>query len=436
MSSVNLNNLSQEELNKILKEEHEKNEKLKQEKKDKTIQLIKKLQKQNENLSQLKSKTKPKYKPKCKPIPKQKIKTFDEYFQECIKNKTIPKDTPHYLKKALERAMKEYDKGIKHEKSALSNFAEKYIIHGKSGLTPLQYFAKVVTQSKEFLRNHRNTNVKMIFICEMEKQIIEKSKGETKIIFIQDNAYFCSETHINLEKTDVKVVLSRMLREIIENFAIYQKNGSGWYFKEVISFEIHIVDYKPMKGSSFIPLPEFIKRKKAIINMENKDDKCFLWSVLRYLHPREKHSTRINDLREYENDLNFKGIDFPVKVKDIQKFENPNPNLPGINVFSVNDNNKIYPLRINQKDCLKTTDLFLFSEDEKKHYSLIKNFSRLVRSQITSDTTRKLHICKKCLTHFTKQDLFEKHLSYCNKNETVAVKMPTKNSILKFQNHF
>ena len=113
------------------------------------------------------------------------------------------------------------------------------------------------------MRNHRNTKVKTIFICEMEKQIIEKSKGESKITFIQDNAYFHSETYINLEKTDVKVILSRMLREIMEKLAIYQKNGSGWYFKKVISFEIHIVDYKPMKGSSFIPLPNFIMRKKS-----------------------------------------------------------------------------------------------------------------------------------------------------------------------------
>ena len=70
-------------------------------------------------------------------------------------------------------------------------------------------------------------------------------------------------------------------------------------------------------------------------------------------------------MREYENDLNFKGIDFPVKVKDIQKFENQNPDTPGINVFSINDNNKIYPLRLNQKDGKKSIDLFLFSEDEK-----------------------------------------------------------------------
>ena len=234
----------------------------------------------------------------------------------------------------------------------------------------------------------------------------------------------------------MKVILSRMLREIMKKLADYQRNGSGWYFKEVISFEIHTVGYKPIKGSSYIPLPDFLMRKKAIINMENKDDKCFLWSVLRYLHPREKHSTRINDLRKYENDLNFKGIGFPVKVKDIQKFENQNPDLPGINVFSINDNNKIYPLRLNKKDTKKTIDLFLFSKDEKQHYSLIKNFSRLTRSQITSHSSSKVHICKKCLTHFTKKYLFKKHSRYCRQNETAAVIMPTKNTILNFQNHF
>ena len=169
--------------------------------------------------------------------------------------------------------------------------------------------------------------------------------------------------------------------------------------------------------------------------MENKDDKCFLWCVLRYLHPVQKNASRINDLREYENDLNFKGIDFPIRVKDIQKFENQNPNLPAINVFSVNDNNKIYPLRLNQKDAKKSIDLFLFSKDENQHYSLMKNFSRLARSQITSDR-RKIHICKKCFTHFTKKYLFKKHSRYCSKNETVAVKMPTKNSFLNFQNNF
>ena len=59
MSSVNLENLSQDELNKILKEKYEKNRKLK---KERSIKLIRKLRKQNEKFSQVKKKTKTKTK--------------------------------------------------------------------------------------------------------------------------------------------------------------------------------------------------------------------------------------------------------------------------------------------------------------------------------------------------------------------------------------
>ena len=50
----------------------------------------------------------------------------------------------------------------------------------------------------------------------------------------------------------------------------YQRNDSGWYFKEVLWLEIHTVDYKPIKSPSYIQLPDFIMRKKAILNIENK----------------------------------------------------------------------------------------------------------------------------------------------------------------------
>ena len=176
MSSENLNNLSIEELKKLVKEKNEVVEKLKQEnKKEKLIQVYKRLQKKEEKLRQLKpkSKLKLKLKLKSKTKPKrkrkQKSKTFIDYFQECIKNKSIPKDTPPYFKKALERAMKEYDKEIKLEKSAVKNFAEKYVIDGKPGLTPLQFFAEKVPRIKDFLRNHRKIKVKMILVCKMEK---------------------------------------------------------------------------------------------------------------------------------------------------------------------------------------------------------------------------------------------------------------------------
>ena len=81
-------------------------------------------------------------------------------------------------------------------------------------------------------------------------------------IYQQDKAYFNTETFINLESTDIKQILSLMIRQILNKISTYQKNGSGWYFKEVLNLEIHTVKYKPTKGFSHMPLPDFIMRKK------------------------------------------------------------------------------------------------------------------------------------------------------------------------------
>ena len=364
-----------------------------------------------------------------------KIKTFEDYFEECIKNKKIPKDTPSYLRKALERAIKEYDQGIETEKSALDEFAKKYIIKGEAGITPFQFFRNKKTILKDFLRNHRNIKLRFVFVCMMEK--MEKMKDDYKLISTEQNkAYFNSDTFINLKSTDVKEILSKSIKQIIEKINIYQQMGSGWYFKEVNQLEIHTVNYNPMKGSSYIPLPDWIMRKKAIVSIRNKDSKCFLWSILRYLHPREKNDCRLKDLEQYEHELNIpKGFTFPVKIRDITKFETINPDLPGINVFSVTHDNKFYPLRMALRDPQKSIDLFLYEENGKYHYSLIKNFSRLFRSQITNRTNEPIHICKRCFTHFTKEELLQKHILYCSNNETVSVKMPKSGSILHFKNH-
>ena len=190
MSSINLENLSQDDLNKILKEEYEKNRKLK---KERSIKLIRKLQKQNEKLPQSKSKS--------------KSKSFQDYYLECIKGKEIPEDAPEYFKKALLKAKKVYEKGIILEKSGLVNFNEKYTIKGEPGLIPQDCFGEKAEQIKYFLRNYKNIKVRMILVCLMERQIIEDPKGKSKIIFEQNNAYFQSRTYINHEKTEVKVIL-------------------------------------------------------------------------------------------------------------------------------------------------------------------------------------------------------------------------------------
>ena len=261
-----MKNLSIEELKKLVKDKNEEVKKLEQEnEKEKLILAYKNLQNKEEKLTQekkeIKQKSKPKSKSKSKSKSKQKKKDFDDYYQECIKGKDIPKVAPEYFKKALEKAKKEYEKGIILEKSDLANFAEKYVIEGLPGIIPIECFREKAIEIKDFLRNHRNTKVRMILVCEMEKQIIEKSNGESETTYEHSKVYFQSRTHINLEKTEVKVFIKEMIIEILGNLNIYQKKGSGWYFKKVISLEIHIIEYKPMKGGSYISLPELIKKK-------------------------------------------------------------------------------------------------------------------------------------------------------------------------------
>ena len=87
----------------------------------------------------------------------------------------------------------------------------------------------------------------------------------------------------------------------------------------MLKLDLDVAVYAPLQGSSYFALPKRIQDKKAILNMQNEDEKCFLWSVLAALHPvnRKDHPHRVQHYKCYEHQLNVSGIEFPMKVKDI-----------------------------------------------------------------------------------------------------------------------
>ena len=135
-----------------------------------------------------------------KKAPIKKIKTFDEYYEECIKNKKIPKDTPVYLRKALERAMYEYEQGIEIEKSALNNFAFKHVFKGIPGISPIEYFNRVYSTLVEFFTNNKNIKFKMVLVCLMERIKVKTDKGVEELE--ENKSYFSSHTYKNLKSTN------------------------------------------------------------------------------------------------------------------------------------------------------------------------------------------------------------------------------------------
>ena len=112
---------------------------------------------------------------------------------------------------------------------------------------------------------------------------------------------------------------------------------SGFSLDKIMHLYINFYRLPLTRGSSYTELPGWIKSKKAVINPQNKDEGCFKWAVVAALHHEEvkKDHRRISRLRLYENQYNWKGLEFPVSIKKIDKFEKNNPAM-AVNVLFSN----------------------------------------------------------------------------------------------------
>ena len=104
-------------------------------------------------------------------------------------------------------------------------------------------------------------------------------------------------------------------KQSVDNFT---KLGSGYILQYVDQLSVSFVKFRPLgQAGSYVPTPTWIRNKHAIINVQNNDHKCFLWSILSCLDPADQHTYRVQNYTEYEKSLNLDGLTFPMPVKDI-----------------------------------------------------------------------------------------------------------------------
>ena len=316
---------------------------------------------------------------------------------------------------------------VRESESALREFARVYTINGTEGYDARSFLYDARENIMSVLHNNRRTKVKLILKCYMKKT---DTDGE---LIIQPFA-FHSNIEENLEGTDEDNLYVTMTERILENIAALLATTSEWRLHSIIKLELHTVSYNPLRGETWIALPKELANKKAIINMKNEDNKCFLWCVLRALNPKDNHSEIIDKkLKEKENTLNMEEIEYPVSLKDIDKFERQNPSI-SITVFGYKEKG-VYPLR-NSDNINREHDivLALIEKDGVLHYCLVKNVSRLLSSQV-SNHKEKHHFCLRCLNSFWTHTSLNKHWEYCGKHEAVKINMPKEGTMLKFKNY-
>ena len=173
---------------------------------------------------------------------------------------------------------------LKESKSALKKFAIQYQIDGSNGYDPESFLLNSKQPITNLMINSRQTKVKLILTCMMEK--VDLKSGE----MIAKEAAFHSKTEENLEITDCNVLFSKIKETVLESLAKFQRQWSNWRFHSILSLDLHTVKYVPLGGSSYIPLSKFLAAKKAIINLKNEDDECFNWVITQALNAVEKTS--------------------------------------------------------------------------------------------------------------------------------------------------
>ena len=153
---------------------------------------------------------------------------------------------------------------IQREASALNRFTDQWKIEGRAGYSPQRFLNAVKRSVVGLLSNNRRIKVKMILMCLMEKE--NSQTGET----VTREAPFHSDKDpdIILRATNLEELYEKWVGKILEEIDNFTESGSGWRFVEIIHLKIHTVIYRPMGGESYIPLPEFLAKKQALINYQ------------------------------------------------------------------------------------------------------------------------------------------------------------------------
>ena len=191
----------------------------------------------------------------------------------------------------------------------------------------------------------------------------------------------------------------------IENPALL---NSRLVLDEFLYLDVNFHQLNLTRGSSYLPLPDWLARKKAIVNPHNDDEECFNWSVIAGEKVGMKDPQRVSNFRKFTDNYDWSGLEFPVSINDIGKFETRN-NI-SVNVLAV-EGIDIYIHRKGRRMMSREINLLMVFEDGIWHYTAINSLSRLLSSK-NSNTKRKQHFCINFLQGFTQELSKDQHQVY------------------------
>ena len=203
--------------------------------------------------------------------------------------------------------------------------------------------------------------------------------------------------------------------------------NSRFRFDEVLFLDVNFHQLNLTRGNSYLPLPDWIVKKKTIINPQNDDKECFKWAVIAASEIGNSTQCLLN-LRKFTDHFDWSGLEFPVAINEIDVFERKND--VSVTVLALKGP-EVYIARKSERKSSKDVKLLLITNGKCRHYMAIKSLSRLLGSR-NSKHAHKQYFCLNCLQGFHSEISGDKHDEYCKGNEAVRIELPRLGSFIKF----
>ena len=226
--------------------------------------------------------------------------------------------------------------GPKELEGAFDGAYRHYRIDGIEGMDVDTYFAR----TRKFLIDLLNKETTNRAVRSQATIWIRFTRDGVEMVNLAFNSRMMAVYSLN-NKNEIVTAMTEHMAQQIENPAL---RNSKFVSDRVLYMDMDFHRLNLTKGSSYIPLPGWLTKKKAIINPRNSDMECFKWAVIAATKWEEidRDHQRISKLRRYENDFDWDGVEFPVSFKDIKRFESRNEIT--MNVLAVEDK-KVYICR-------------------------------------------------------------------------------------------
>lgn len=256
------------------------------------------------------------------------------------------------------------------------------------------------------LNEHRTARFAVLVYPHYEKIDAYTDNGEPLII----HPVLRTALLTVLRRQSIPQAVHSIIESLRSRHVNFIRDGSGLCLREIrqADFLAGRVNYLAYFGRAFVRLPDFLKRKMAIINVENSDERCFGFAILSALHPVERHANRVGCYtRFFDDHPALRDLQYPVGLDHFEEIEE-RIQVP-FNVFTFYDDKgeARYPLYLSRVDANRAVDLLFWDG----HFAWIKNFARFMADRNTNGHVR--FFCRRCLGRFTSEIVLQSHQQHC-----------------------